>query len=437
MKLRIKILDFIGGSTIYEYYKLCSYQQYFDFEQINNYQNKELKKLINHAYNNVPYYRKIMDENQFTPKDINSKEDLKKFPILTKEIIRKNFEELKANNLSLFKPKLQRTGGATGHPLVFYSDDKSWSMHWALKFRSWEMGGYSIGEKVAFIGGTSIIPKDMGIKKRLWNWLNNFHTLQADKLNDDLINKHINYLIKKNIRILRGYPASIALIADYCIKQNIKLDIKLVISTADTLLNEHKVLITRAFNCNIIDSYGSADGGGNASTCLYNEGFHFSFESAIWEVIGKNEKIGELTLTSLTNYAMPFIRYQPGDVVEKLFTYEKCKCGRTLPRIKKLYGRSSDVIKLENGNTISSHAFSKLIKGYPVNQWQVIQEGTNIDLNIKVSNGFKSEDRKELMMKILAFCGTTSNTVRLNEVKELHTTINGKLRVIINKNLEK
>ena len=101
-------------------YTFLQKSQWLSKEQLEQYQLHELKKLVKHAYENVPYYRRIFDERHLKPEDIQQIADLKKLPFLTKEIIRDNLRDLTAKNYTQDELEYVTTGGSTGIPLGFY-----------------------------------------------------------------------------------------------------------------------------------------------------------------------------------------------------------------------------------------------------------------------------------------------------------------------------
>jgi phenylacetate-CoA ligase len=438
MNYRRRVIDLLGGLKISKELKFVSESQYWSKDKQKDYQQERLKSLIIHAYNNVPYYTAIFNELKLKPYDINCINDLQKLPVLTKEIIKKNFSRLQAIDNKKFFPQLRKTGGTTGVPLIHYSDAKSWNLHWALKYRAWSWGGYSNGDPIGVLGGSSIIPdKKIGLKRYVWNKLNNFYPLSASSVSDVKLLEFVNTIDRKGIKTLRGYPSSIANFAEYCINNNKKVKINLVITTAEVLRPEYKELIIQAFNCTIIDSYGCADGGGSANTCELSHGFHISIEASIWEVCDVHGDIvpegvkGELTLTSLTNYAMPFIRYQPGDTIENTFNYKRCSCGRTAPRINKIEGRSTDILKFGNGKSLGGPALTLLFREFPLRKYQIVQNNINIlVVNIIIDEGYTEQTRKNIREILEFHCGIGVR-VTVNEVKEIPISESGKFRFII------
>lgn len=113
---------YVYGLEFADFYRFLMKSQWWPKEKLEEFQNQRLRKIIEHAYDNVPYYRKIFDVRGLRPKDIQCKEDLRKLPILTKEDLRKNFNELMAKDFEKFKPILSHTSGSTGIPMKYYLD---------------------------------------------------------------------------------------------------------------------------------------------------------------------------------------------------------------------------------------------------------------------------------------------------------------------------
>jgi phenylacetate-CoA ligase len=442
MNLRLKLIDLIGQTNIHAWYQFLQKSQYWSIEQQVSYQESKLKLLAEHAYNNVPYYQKLFTKLKLKPNDIRKLSDLQKLPVISRKTLQNNYNELMARNHKDYKSQFRSTGGTTGEPAKYVSDINSWSLHWALKYRSWSWGGYKIGDKVAVFGGTSVIPEEKTTLGRItWKRLNNFTYLPMAHSSEEDLAMYAKLIKMKNIRFLRGYPSSLALFASYCTEHNIKLDIKGVVTTAEVLLPIFRKSIHSAFGPLIIDTYGCADGGGNANTCRFNSGFHISAESAIWEICDSqgfpigNRESGEITLTSLTNYAMPLLRYQPGDVIENSIEAEVCSCGCTLPRIKAISGRTTDSLKFSNGRTLAGPALTVLFSKFPLKKYQIVQnKNDEIEIKIIPSKDFNQDQYHQLLLLMQHHCGNGINII-INIVDNIPLPKSGKHRFIINNSL--
>ena len=161
-KLIFPVMELYKGTKIQKYLKWLNKTQWWRQEQLKDLQNKKLRALIKHAYENVPYYHRIFKERGIKPEDIKSIEDLVKLPILTKEVIRKNFNDLQARNISKSEFIACQSSGSTGEPLKYYIDKDTYSLGWAQTFRCWGWAGYKIGDPYVKI---MIHPRKSIVKK--------------------------------------------------------------------------------------------------------------------------------------------------------------------------------------------------------------------------------------------------------------------------------
>ncbi len=151
--------------------------------------------------------------------------------------------------------------------------------------------------------------------------------------------------------IIRGYPSSLFILSNH-IEENdaIKALPKSIITTAEVLLPKYREKIESIFRCPVFDEYGCNDGGLISYECKEHHGFHYAAERAIVEIeVGEDSPwprgYGEVLLTDLFNFSMPFIRYSNSDIAK--LSSSSCICGRGLPVIEKVHGRSGDIIEIQ------------------------------------------------------------------------------------------
>ena len=152
------------------YYYQLQETQWWTHEQLNEMQNSKLRKLVRHCYENVPYYRRIFNERGLRVEDIKTTDDLAKIPVLNKDIIRDNFDDLQARNRKQWRPVSDKTGGSTGKPLEYFITKDAASINWAGIYRGWGWAGYEIGDKRATVAGSSMVvvrPLDVVSRLRL------------------------------------------------------------------------------------------------------------------------------------------------------------------------------------------------------------------------------------------------------------------------------
>ena len=187
-------------------------------------------------------------------------------------------------------------------------------------------------------------------------------------------------------------------------------------TTAETLTKNQRNIISLAFNCDVFDQFGCNDGGANACECSHHEGYHIAMERAVHEFLddsGKPVTTGEnghIVLTDLWNYSMPLIRYDAGDM--GVPTDKSCSCGRGLPLIEKLSGRTIEQIILPDGQQIPGLLITDVFEHGEVSRlvldYQVVQEHANeIVISIVTTGNFSTELENEIVEHIQGHLGST------------------------------
>jgi phenylacetate-CoA ligase len=395
----VKIFDIFKNyknqKSIYQFLKKS---QYWDEKELLDYQLKLLSNLLAHSYNNVPYYRKIFDFNKIKPQDINSIEDLQKIPFLTREIIIKNKENLKAKNYPKNKFVLKKTGGTTGEPLSIYIEKGKWlANHLAYNRIFMDRAGYKRNNKSISI---------LGINRE-----SRYHPLfRTLELSSFYITEKPDLYIQK-IKIFKpkyiiSYPSAIAFLSKYILEKNMYkiVNIKGIFCHGEPLYGWELEYIQNAFNCKVFDIYGHGEKSVLAATCEKSNNYHVFTEYCIVElidnkgnIISKDGEIGEIVATGLYSHIFPFIRYKTGDL--GIYSIEKCECGRKYPIIKSIIGRINEFLISKNEELIHLYDINKLFAKNSLNikKWQILQEEKgNLILSIITDDNFTKEDYKKL-----------------------------------------
>jgi len=381
-RARYSIIDFFRKTQTLPLYDQILSSQWLPQREIKNIQIQNLNDLLFHCAQNVPYYINLFKKHFFYNKKINKISEISCLPVLNKDTIRKNFDNLKANNFNNFKPKKGQTGGTTGEPLPVYRDKKHHSYQWANNLRSWNAGNYNLGDQFIHIASGSLLPNTTNIITKIYNYLQNAILITSYHLNDDKLRHIIERIKISKASFIYGYSSSIYLLAQFCRANNIKLDgrIKAIFTTSDMLYKWQRSCIENVFNANVFDIYGCPEGGIISFECPNHDGYHYNQESVVVEITNKDSNgFGKIISTPLFNYAFPFIRYDTGDV--GMLSNEKCSCGRNLIKIKKVGGRIRDFIVLQDGRYIHGAFFNHLQPLYDtswIKNYQIIQE--KIDL---------------------------------------------------------
>lgn len=385
------MVEAVMGSRVLKHLTELEKTQWWSPAELTELQNEKLRSLVKHVYKNVPYYRKVFDERRLTPKDIKTVDDLSKLPILTKTDVRRNYKELHSADFAKRRVKAGATGGSTGVSLQYYFDQDAWDIDWACHYRGWGHAGYKYGDKLALLFGYSLVPdQPMSLSKRLRFQLERSLPLSAVHLSDEVMEEYVEILTKYCPSFIRGYASALFVFASYLNRKGItSIRPRAVFSTSEMLLPHFRQTIEEAFACEVFDGYGCRDGGANAMECAEHTGLHISVERMIMEFLMDGEnvspgQIGEITLTDLHNYAMPFIRYQPEDAGR--LAEEPCPCGRGLPLMEPPQGRTSDIMTFGNGITLSAPAMTVAFSRTRFENFQLVQDG-EYSLAVKLVKG--------------------------------------------------
>ena len=191
-KIILPIADIVMHTKVSHYYSLIKKMQYYSSDEIKKWQNKKLHELINHSYYNTKYYKRLFDNNNISPDDIKSIEDLNKIPILTKEIIKKNYSDLIPSNIESVRHISSSTGGSTGEPLKFNLDLDSWSYIVANTILYWEKTKYKYGDKYLAIGSTSLFVSKKSLKHHIYYKLKNRIGVNGANMSNDVMEGYLN-----------------------------------------------------------------------------------------------------------------------------------------------------------------------------------------------------------------------------------------------------
>jgi len=435
--LVLPLADKILGTRIKSTFTHLQKTQWLSTEEIEKYQVHKLKKLVNFSYNNIPFYNKFMKDAKIYPNDIKSLKDLSKFPVIDKSTINSNPQDFVNKSLSRINHLPWATGGTTGHPLKFNISLNAKSFHVAAKLRSQKWAGYNYGDKKLTIGGTSLIPDQkisFSNKMRMLGERN--LSLPAMHINKEYLDNNINKIISHEPEFLRGYPTAIFTLAKYMMRINHKMKLKAIFTTAEMLFDSQREVIENQFGCSVFDNYGCADGGGMANECTYHEGYHTAPEVSILEVLGESHENldsgeqGHIVWTDLNNYATPFIRYAPGDLGS--YAKERCRCGRNLPRLSTIIGRTTDIITFNNGRMLSGPALTLIFKEFNIVQYQLIKiKEDELRINLVPNKSFSDRESNKINEIMTYHCGENIK-IKIEILEEIKVKPGSKFKFIIN-----
>lgn len=349
------------GRAFWNTYNFIQESQWWSKEKLEEYQIEQLQKLLNHTYENVPYYRRVFDERDIKPKDIRSIDDLQKLPYLTKDIIRKEFNNLLAKNMPKSILTSVRTSGSTGTPLVFYQQrGVADSIELAFIWRMWRWSGYQFGDRCVILREEAPDRLEGG-KKAWWEWnpVYNYLVLSPHHMTEENLYKYVERIREFKPKVIQAIPSIIFILSDFMQRHRIVpfSSIKVILCSSETLYPWQREKIENAFDCRIFNFYGQTEHVVLAGPCERRNEYHIFPEYGITEIIGRDDKhvtregeMGEIVGTGFNNYAMPFIRYKTKDVA--VWTNRRCDCGREYRLLKRVEGRLQDFVVSKTGYLI-------------------------------------------------------------------------------------
>ncbi|MBD3182823.1 phenylacetate--CoA ligase family protein [Candidatus Poribacteria bacterium] len=431
------IIDLARRTDALKTFKYLNKAQWQSPEEIQELQRQSLAKLLCQCYQNVPFYRNVFDECDFKPWENITVADLQKLPVIDKETVQNNREQFKSEDWEATQPRWGSTGGTTSRALQFYISRATHSSTIASVMLQWQDAGYKLGDKMIYLGGASLYPGLGNLKTWLYHKLQRLVTLSSFDITEEHLRKYVKQIRKSKAHFLRGYASSIYVLAKYLIDNNITdLHIEAVFTTAETLFPHYRKTIQQAFGCEVYNEYGARDGGILAFECSQHTGLHINALTCLVEIVDDDNNLlptgetGNVLLTSLDNYAFPFIRYKVGDRAS--ISSEYCPCGRGLPMLEHVEGRSGDFVITPSGMKIHSEFFSHIFWEFPaVKQFQIRQKQlNNIEILIASNNGnLKDEDINKIKSIVSRRC--EHSQVKIHQVAEIPQTASGKWRYVV------
>jgi len=421
------------GGKYNAYLKELKDNQRLPLKKLKQIQEKEFQKLLQHAILNSKFY-KDKYSNLKLPESID---DINISPIINKEELRKNINEV--YTLSKNNGIVSKTGGTTGKSLEVIFTDEDMQKRFATLdyFRSWY--GYQLGKKTAWFSGKSLLNKKDIKKNRFWktDYLYKVRYYSTFHINEKYLGYYLKNIIKFQPEYMVGFPSSIIEIAQYGIRHQIDFPkgiIKAIFSTAETVTDEIRTLLSTYFHTKVLDQYASSEGAPFIYECPKGN-LHIELQSGVFEVLNEqNQPVdeGRLVVTSFTTYGTPLIRYDIGDRL-KLST-EKCACGNNNPLAESILGRIDDYIYSTETGKINLGNISNTLKGVKgIVKFQVVQD--NIDeIIIKMvvdKDVFNKSDRSKFISNWRDRLGNKMS-IKLQEVNEIPVEKSGKFRMIKN-----
>ena len=396
-------------------------------EAIKAFQQVRLGKLIQHAYYTTPYYRELLKTD--TP-------DITQIPPLEKWNIREDLDRLCSDRFTREERIKNTTGGSTGTPLTFYQDRNYWNQRNLSVYYFDRWAGSDLGEPQLIIwGAPADLKGDEHWKYRLntfWRnqyWLNGFH------LTDEEMHAAFEKMNRCHPQTILTYPSSLYQFAAFLYENGLipKWQLKGIISSAEMLHPHYRALAEDVFRTKVYNRYGGREVGLIAMECKEGR-MHINCRDIYLEIDSPNPytQPGEILITQLNNYAMPFIRYRIGDI--GILSDELCLCGNQLPILDDLLGRTTATFRTRTGTLVHGGYFTQQFYGVDgVSQFQIIQESLkHCVLKLVINERWTEAARRYLVQSIQRGLGGDV-VVTVEFVEEIPLSTSGKREFTISK----
>lgn len=413
-------------------------------ERIREHQNQKLCNLLLHCAQNVPFYRSRLEDLEATTVGRDPRERLRRLPVITKALLRQDYQRFHAS--SGRKSDVWASSGSTGEPFHFCRDKASIASNtFASLARGLSWWGLEVGSPSAMlwsgvrgIHGSSSSSVLAARRRASWR-LKNIWLVDVYELQEQAARKTFNDLLKFKPKFIRGISSGVFRLCslfDQLRLDGRELGLQCAVYTGEVMLPSQKLVVERVLGCKAVCEYGCTELGVIAFECPAG-GLHLSHENLIIEHLDQEHSAGgggqvPVVVTDLDNHVAPLVRYEVGDLVVP--RVNMCACGRTLPLISEILGRSHDAIVTPSGSTIHALYFTHLFDRITcVHQFRVTQDRIDtLRMELKSPRGIPAGDIEAVRRAIEAIMGD-GVAVEVVQVSDIPASSSGKTPWVVSR----
>ena len=412
--------------------------QWLSAAELEQIQLDNLRTFLVDIGTHVPYYSELFQSLGFDPNKLSAIKQLQQLPLTGKPEIRANQDQLKADDavgLARFN-----TGGSSGEPLIFYIGSKRVSHDVAAKWRATRWWNVDIGDPEIVVWGS---PIELGAQDRvrqIRDRLFRTQLLPAFEMSEEKLDGFIATIQKVKPPMLFGYPSALAHIAGYAQKRGVNLSnigIRVAFVTSERLYDYQRVKIEQVFGCPVANGYGGRDAGFIAHQCPEGS-MHITSEDIVVEIVGGDGQVlpmgesGEIVVTHLATRDFPFVRYRTGDV--GILSDELCACGRGLPVLKEVQGRSTDFLIAQDGTVLHGLALIYILRDLPgIASFKITQESLDLTCVDIVRNDQYEASNELAIIEVFKQRLGDDVEVQIGYCDEIKPEKSGKFRYVVSR----
>jgi len=365
----------------------------------------DLKRVINYAYDNVPFWRTKFKECGLKASDVGTLSDLNKLPIVRKDDIKRNVSQMISTKFDKERLRKIVTSGSTGRPLTFYISSTEDEFRKARHLRANIVCGQKFRDRWVVITSPHRFEKIPRLPRLL-----RIYAMDALSVFENP-SKQLLLVEEMKPDVLEGYSSSLYLLAKEARKRGVEtIRPRIMFSGAELIDDPSRHFIEEVFDATLYDQYATVEFERTAWQCPEKTGYHMDADALIMQFVDKNgEEVsegerGEIVCTSLFNYAMPLIRYAVGDV-GIFHSNEECTCGLPFPLMKMIEGRNDSILFLPDGRSISPIAFIVAMEEFRlfehIEQWRVVQKNQD-SFRFEIARARKTVDERTMEIELVS-----------------------------------
>lgn len=415
--------------------------QWWPREKLEALRLERLRQIVTTAYEKTRYWRSVMEENGFSPTDIRTLADLRRFPLLEKSTVRARREEMTWHEEGP-RVRLVRTSGSTNEALQFYTSSTREAHINAARMRGHEWAGVRRGEREMYFWGSPVELSKQDRLKRIRDWLVNDGLTNGFEVTPERVARYVEHWKRWRPKCIFGYPNTFVLTVKMAEQQGIDLGdlkdygLKVLCTTSEILGEVNRKIICEAFGVPVHDSYGLREAGLVGYECEHFT-MHGMDEQVILETIDPETLEptageGELVVTNIMGPVMSIIRYRTGDIVT--LSDEPCPCGRTLSRISISGGRIADFLVTDQGKWVVGYSFIYICRSVPgIVKFQVQQDRIGeVRVLLVTDSNFPADGEEKIKQAVRARLGSTDEIV-VELVDDIQPSPSGKYRPVVSR----
>jgi phenylacetate-CoA ligase len=430
-KFIFPLQEMIKRKPTYRFLAELGRSQWFSSEELRALQWRRLKRQLENAGREVPYFRGLFNVYDIRPAEIVSLRDFQRIPLLDKETIRREADALRPVHRTAGTQRMS-TGGSTGAPVSVFVDRERAAFTDAVRMRAHRWFDAGTGAREIALWGS---PIELGRQGWVRDWrdrLVNSRFLPAFNMGEKQMAEYSEFIRSYRPVKMYGYASAFYLLAEYLKTKNWRApaELKVIFATAEPLYDFQRRLVEEVFHCPVAMEYGARDAGLLANECPQG-GLHIPAEGILIEIDTPDPSgLGEIIVTNLYSEAMPMIRYRTGDMGRLLDGV--CGCGRALPRLESVEGRRTDFLITPSGRVLHALAIIyPLRETASIKQFQVTQESVDrVTIRVVPAESFSGEEQQRLVRKANDVFGGGVDIV-VERVAAIAPAASGKYRYVI------